>query len=74
MLETMETIEKSTEQTIQPASVNLAEIKSLAKQMLPTGSVLRSILLSLPDVLPREQALAKMEILVQLLYAEVHEK
>jgi len=39
--------------------------------MLPSTSILREILLAQPDWLPRSEAIAKLEIFVQLLYREL---
>jgi len=59
------------EQTLEPPIVSLVELKRLALQLLPSASTLRAIIMSQPDTLPKHEALAKMEIFVQLLYAEV---
>jgi hypothetical protein len=67
----METIETSTEQTTQPPSVSLVELKRLALQLLPTNSSLRAILLSEPDYVPRQEVCALMPIFIRLLYKEV---
>ena len=50
---------------------SLVPLKSLARQMLPSTSILREILLAQPDWLPRSEAIAKLEIFVQLLYREL---
>ena len=66
----MET-ETTTEQTIEPQSVSLVELKRLALQLLSTNSSLRAILLSEPNFIPKPEAYALMPILVMLLYKEV---
>ncbi len=50
--------------------VSLVELKALARRLLPRNSILQTIILSEPDFLPREVALAKVEICVKLLYKE----
>lgn len=52
-------------------NVSLLELKALAKRLLPSGSILRDIILSEPDLLPREEAFALMPVFVILLYKEV---
>ena len=48
--------------------VSLVELKQLANNMLPKNSTLRTLILSEPDYLPKEDALVKLEIFVKLLY------
>ncbi len=55
------------------AQVSLVELKALARRMLPKNSILQIIILSEPDILPREVALAKVEIFVRLLYQELRQ-
>ncbi len=50
--------------------VCLTELKGLAERMLPRGSDLRELILSEPDYLPKQEALAKIDIFVKLLYRE----
>jgi len=66
--------EGSTPTTYSQEMVSLVGVKQLAQQMLPSSSALRIILLSQPDILPRSEALSKMEICSQLLYQEVGRK
>lgn len=58
--------------TRQVRAVNLVELKRLAEKFLSTTSLLRNLILAEPDYLPRERALAKVEIFVKLLYAELN--
>jgi len=53
------------------ASVSLVRLKQLAMEMLPGASHLRALILSEPDSLPREQAVAKVEVFSRLLYKEL---
>jgi len=52
-------------------AVSLVELKRLAQKLLPRTSILRSLILSEPDYLPRQVAVAKIEIFVRLLYQEL---
>jgi len=52
-------------------SVNLVKLKLLAKEMLPATSHLRALILLEPDSLPRELAIAKVEVFSRLLYKEL---
>ena len=61
----------ATEHTIQTSSVSLVELKRLALQLLPTNSSLRTILLSVPNFVPKQEAYALMQIFITLLYKEV---
>ncbi|MGD0329794.1 MAG: hypothetical protein ABSB40_05005 [Nitrososphaeria archaeon] len=54
--------------------VSLIELKSLANRMLPRDSVLRTLLSSEPDFLPRSEAMIKIEIYVRLLYKEIGQR
>jgi len=49
----------------------LTEIKETARKLLPRDSILRVLILSEPDQLPRVVALAKVEIFVRLLHQEL---
>ena len=51
--------------------VYLKELKLLAKKMLPTTSLLRSLILDEPDYLPKIEALVKAEVYARLLYEEL---
>ena len=51
--------------------VSLVELKQLAKRMLPKTSLLLVIITSEPDFLPREIALAKVEVFARLLHEEL---
>lgn len=64
---TIQTVQHSFE----PNSVSLVELKALARRLLPRNSLLQTLILSEPDSLPREAALAKVEIFVRLLYREI---
>jgi hypothetical protein len=55
----------------QMESVSLVELKRLAEKLLPRTSALRMLILSEPDFLQRNVALAKIEIFVKLLYYEL---
>ncbi len=50
--------------------VNMVPLKQLAERILPRKSILRMLVLSEPDYLPRQEALVKIEIFVKLLYQE----
>jgi hypothetical protein len=52
-------------------SVSLAKLKEIAKAMLPVSSILRSLIVLEPDELPKQVALAKLEIFVKILYREM---
>lgn len=52
-------------------SVSLVRLKQLAAHMLPEASLLRALILSEPDFLPRELAIAKVEVFSRLLYKEL---
>ncbi len=52
------------------AEVDFVKLKEMAKEMLPSDSNLRMLILSEPDNLPAEKALAKIEIYLKLLYKE----
>lgn len=52
-------------------SVSLVELKRLAEKLLPRASTLRMLILSEPDYLQKDVALAKIEIFVKLLYQEL---
>jgi len=51
--------------------LSLVELKAIAKNMLPVRSVLRGLILSEPDYLRKNEAMAKVEIFVRLLYQEL---
>ncbi len=52
-------------------TANLVELKSMAVKLLPPTSALRALLLSEPDILPRNVAVAKIEVFLRLLYQEL---
>jgi len=52
-------------------SICLMEIKETARKLLPKDSLLRSLILSEPDFLPRQVGLAKVEVFARLLYQEL---
>ena len=57
--------------SVQPVrEVSLLSLKELAQRLLDRRSLLRMLVLSEPDSLPREAALAKVEIFVRLLYED----
>jgi hypothetical protein len=51
--------------------VSLVQLKALVKDYLPISSVLRALILSEPDFLPRHEALVKLLVYVQLLGQEL---
>jgi hypothetical protein len=51
--------------------VSLASLKSLAAEMLDRRSMLRMLVLAEPDLLPRENALAKVQVFARVLYEEL---
>jgi len=51
--------------------LSLVELKAIAKNMLTVRSLLRGLILSEPDYLPKNEAMAKVEIFVKLLYQEL---
>jgi hypothetical protein len=51
--------------------ISLASLKSLAAEMLDRHSMLRLLVLAEPDLLPREQALAKVQVFSRILYEEL---
>ncbi len=55
------------------SAVSFTELKRLAQTMLKQGSVLRSLILSEPDYLPRTEALVKISVYVKLLYQEARQ-
>jgi hypothetical protein len=60
-------------QTLEHSSdmMSFLEIKQLALKLLPHTSIFRKMILSEPDMLPRIEASAKLEIYVKLLYSEL---
>lgn len=52
-------------------TVSLLRLKQLATEMLPAASHLRALILSEPDSLHRELAIAKVEVFSRLLYKEL---
>ncbi len=52
-------------------SISMVELKNLARRLLPSNSMLRMLILSEPDEVPREEGLAKLKIFVKLLYQEL---
>lgn len=51
--------------------VSLVSLKSLAVEVLDRRSLLRILVLAEPDLLPREHALAKVQVFVRVLYEEL---
>ncbi len=51
--------------------ISLTEIKETARKLLPRDSLLRALILSEPDLLPRQIGLAKVEVFAKLLYQEL---
>jgi len=51
--------------------VCIVELKVMARRLLPTTSILRNLILTEPDYLPRQAVLPKVEIFVKLLYQEL---
>jgi len=50
--------------------VSFVELKRLAVSLLPRSSTLRSLILSEPDYLPRQEGLIKITVYAKLLYQE----
>jgi len=55
----------------QVRAISLVELKRLAESYLSATSLLRYLILSEPDYLPREATLAKVEIFAKLLHEEL---
>ena len=53
------------------ASVSFAELKSIARKLLPKSSMVRRLILAESDFVPRESAVAKMEIFSRMLREEL---
>ena len=51
--------------------ISLTEIKETARKLLPRESLLRALILSEPDLMPRQIGLAKVEVFAKLLYQEL---
>ena len=51
--------------------ISLTEVKETARKLLPRDSLLRALILSEPDLLPRQIGLAKVEVFAKLLYQEL---
>jgi hypothetical protein len=51
--------------------VSLVELKQLAIRRLPHSSYLRTLILAEADRLPRQEALAKLQVFSRLLYEEL---
>lgn len=51
--------------------VSFVELKAVARKYLSESSVLRKLILKLPDTMSREAGLAKAEVFVTLLYEEL---
>jgi hypothetical protein len=51
--------------------VSFVSLKSLAMEALDRRSMLRMLVLAEPDLLPREHALAKVQVFVRILYEEL---
>jgi hypothetical protein len=52
--------------------MSFVELKRLAKELLPARSVLRSLILSEPDEVPKMEGLGKLTVYVKLLYSETY--
>jgi len=52
-------------------SINLIDLKRLSERKLPYESTLRRVILSEPDLIPRESFLSKLAIWLNILYAEL---
>ncbi len=52
-------------------SISLVELKEIAKRALSKNSTLRALILTEPDLLPREIGMAKIHVFVKLLYQEL---
>jgi hypothetical protein len=52
-------------------TASLADLKSMATRLLWPTSALRMLILSEPDILPRTEVIAKLEIFLRLLYQEL---
>jgi len=50
--------------------VSFVELKRMAVSLLPRNSILRSLILSEPDCLPRQEGLVKITVYAKLLYQE----
>lgn len=55
----------------QKATISLVDLKNLCRGLLRSNDVLFELIMSEPNELSREAALAKMEIFVRLLYGSV---
>ena len=53
------------------AVMSFVELKQMARSLLPRDSLLRSIILSERDCLPRAEGLAKLELLARILGKEL---
>jgi len=51
--------------------VSFVQLKHLAMELLPSTSVLRSLILSEPDEVSKAEGLGKLTVYVKLLYSEV---
>ena len=54
-------------------TVSIAELKILAKKFLPKDSTLRSIIISEPDFLPRNEIAVRVGLYVRLLDLELRQ-
>jgi hypothetical protein len=54
--------------------VSFVALKLLATEMLDRHSMLRTIVLAEPDLLPREHALAKVQVFARIFYEELTRK
>ena len=52
-------------------TVSFVSLKALVAKLLDGTYLLRMLVLAEPDLLPREHALAKIQIFARVLYAEV---
>jgi len=52
-------------------SINLIDLKRLSERKLPYESTLRRVILSEPDLVPKESFLSKLAIWLNILYSEL---
>ena len=54
-------------------TTSIAELKSLARKLLPSSSAVKRLILSEPDLLPANEIHAKLGTYSRLLYLELEE-
>lgn len=57
--------------TLPTDTVDIVELKQLARSKLPTSSALRDLILSEPDCLPEAELLIKVRMYSKMLYREL---